>query len=152
MLENIDEQRPYVPPVLRRLELDDLAEQIAVENAGLICKEAEHEPHHEHGQRVTGIPVCEQGFVQLRHDLGGLDVDIGGFVIMRRGMAREYIEGGDVLSQFGQRELDRLAAVREVHAESSKVRDDNQLGQILFSDAVEVVSSLLKRGRQVVAC
>ena len=93
--------------------------------------------------------------MQAAHALGGLDVD-GVLRLDFLGLvARDEAEHADVLVQVFEGEFDGFAVFaargKAVHSKARKVADDDDLWQIAFGQAGEVVERLLKGAVEVFA-
>ncbi len=141
-MEQVAQLRAEVPAVLAGARFDVLEEAVAgLENAGVVGKQAEHEPHEpllEAGHGPAGL-----GEFVLPDELGRLDVDR--ILVAAGPLARADDEpaildmGGKVL----QCEGGRFVLVKVVELEGAEVAQQQVARQLGVPQAGEVIQGLL---------
>ena len=106
--EQVGEVQAEVGAVLGSAVFEVELEGVALEEAGVLCKEAEQHADEEPFELVTAVAPAFQGVVQVAHDLGGFEVDgvlVGKPMLL---VAGDEGEGVNVLVELGQREFEGL--------------------------------------------
>ncbi|OQA29814.1 MAG: hypothetical protein BWY57_03196 [Betaproteobacteria bacterium ADurb.Bin341] len=104
-LEEAGQMQAEVGAIFGRLVLDVEREGLGLEEARILRKEAEEDPHQEALKVMPGVATFGQRVVQVAQDLHGLDIDrvfLAQAVLL---VARDEGELVNVLVQFLQREL-----------------------------------------------
>ena len=121
---------------------DEIQEDVALEDAGVVREQAKHGPHQEPLQVVPPVAGLEQRVVQLAHQFGGADVD--GVLIAEcpAPHAEDEAERLDVAGQFLKREADLFAFAEIVKLERLEIADEDVAGALVFGQGVEILPGL----------
>ena len=142
-LEQVGEFRPRVGAVLGRAGLEVGPKHVAaVEDAGVVGKQAEHDPGQEHLE-VVAVDRGFQRVVQRAHQFGRGNV---GRLLLARGLGGVGVadegEGLDMLAQIGQREAGGPARLAVEQFEGPEIADQLVAGLLGLGQRVEIAAGL----------
>src|SRR6056297_58631 len=143
-VEQIAKKRPRVRAIGRGARFQIVPQDIlGLENAGIVGKQAEDDPHQELFELVALVSACLDLVMQQAHQLGGLDVDRVLIAELPPLNPEDEAEALDMVRQVLQQEGRFLAGVEVDQLERLEIADKDVSRLFVIGDVAQVVERLL---------